>query len=146
MVSGGSCEAAGIKLHGLRQDVPAGGPEGTCWCGVGDHYCLCTPNLSVDVIIEVRALAALPSSAAPLNSCTAVRLALIPHPGCILVAFVLQVCQGSVPHIVLVKRNKPPQGWATPGGYILLGETAESAVERELEEETGGSFTHYTSS
>jgi 8-oxo-dGTP diphosphatase len=41
--------------------------------------------------------------------------------------------------ILLVKRGKPPaQGeWAIPGGSVELGETLQTAVEREIYEETG---------
>lgn len=39
-------------FHGITNDVPyEGGPEGSCWCGKRDKYCLCTPSLSVDVVI-----------------------------------------------------------------------------------------------
>jgi ADP-ribose pyrophosphatase YjhB (NUDIX family) len=39
--------------------------------------------------------------------------------------------------IVLIKRENPPEGWALPGGFVEYGETVESAVRRELREETG---------
>ena len=41
--------------------------------------------------------------------------------------------------ILLMKRNNPPlkNGWFTPGGRILLGESLEDAVKRTLIEETG---------
>lgn len=39
--------------------------------------------------------------------------------------------------IVLVERRFPPPGWALPGGFIDLGETAEAAAVREAREETG---------
>jgi len=38
---------------------------------------------------------------------------------------------------LLVKRKNPPYGWALPGGIMEAGETAEEAVLRELQEETG---------
>jgi 8-oxo-dGTP diphosphatase len=43
----------------------------------------------------------------------------------------------AVRKIVLVKRRFPPPGWALPGGFIDLGETAEAAAIREAREETG---------
>src|SRR5882762_10401832 len=39
--------------------------------------------------------------------------------------------------IVLIRRRNPPPGWAIPGGFIDVGETAEQAGVREAREETG---------
>lgn len=39
--------------------------------------------------------------------------------------------------ILLIKRKNPPHGWALPGGFVDYGETVETAVVRELLEETG---------
>jgi 8-oxo-dGTP diphosphatase len=43
------------------------------------------------------------------------------------------------PHrpIVLIERRNPPYGWAIPGGFMDLGESAETAAKREALEETG---------
>jgi 8-oxo-dGTP diphosphatase len=38
--------------------------------------------------------------------------------------------------IVLIERKNPPHGWAIPGGFVDIGETVESAVVREMKEET----------
>ncbi len=38
--------------------------------------------------------------------------------------------------IVLIKRKNPPLGWALPGGFIDIGESAEHAARREAREET----------
>ena len=38
--------------------------------------------------------------------------------------------------IVLIKRKKPPFGWALPGGFVDVGETVEAAAIREAKEET----------
>ena len=39
--------------------------------------------------------------------------------------------------IVLIERRFAPPGWAIPGGFIDVGETAEEAAVREVREETG---------
>lgn len=42
--------------------------------------------------------------------------------------------------IVLIQRTNPPLGWALPGGFVDYGEKLESAVVREVKEETGLDF------
>ncbi len=42
--------------------------------------------------------------------------------------------------IVLVKRSNPPLGWALPGGFVDYGESVETAVVREIKEETNLDF------
>ena len=39
--------------------------------------------------------------------------------------------------VALIKRKNDPQGWALPGGFVEVGETAEEAALREGAEETG---------
>ncbi len=55
-------------------------------------------------------------------------------------AFILaETGEGSQsPCLLLVKRKNPPDAglWAVPGGRIKLGETLETAVVREVKEET----------
>ena len=38
--------------------------------------------------------------------------------------------------VVLIERKNPPHGWAIPGGFVDVGESAEHAAVREAEEET----------
>lgn len=80
---------------------------GSCWCGE-DGYCMCTPSLAIDVIIEV-----LPSE--HLTN-TRVRLSEV--------------------SVMLIKRRDPPRDlYAIPGGFVRIGESVEQASVREMWEE-----------
>ena len=39
--------------------------------------------------------------------------------------------------VVMIRRRNPPRGWAFPGGFVDVGESAEQAAVREAREETG---------
>ncbi|MCL4234952.1 MAG: NUDIX hydrolase [Deltaproteobacteria bacterium] len=39
--------------------------------------------------------------------------------------------------VVLIERKNPPHGYALPGGFVDVGESAEVAAIREAKEETG---------
>ena len=67
---------------------------------------MCTPSLAIDAVIEV-------SETDDLNSVN------------------------NNPKIVLVRRRDPPRDlYATPGGFVEIGETVEAAARREVKEET----------
>jgi ADP-ribose pyrophosphatase YjhB (NUDIX family) len=48
------------------------------------------------------------------------------------VDIIIEVPEG----LVLIKRKKPPYGWALPGGFVNYGESLEEAAIREAKEET----------
>ncbi len=54
----------------------------------------------------------------------------------LLAADIIIRLQGEEGRIVLIERRNPPLGWALPGGFVDLGETAEQAAVREAREET----------
>lgn len=57
-----------------------------------------------------------------------------PHTPPITVDAIVELEPG---HVLLIRRGHPPFGWALPGGFVEVGESLETAVRRELLEETG---------
>lgn len=77
---------------------------GSCWCG-SDSYCMCTPSLAIDCIIEYR------------KSADALAMGIPSHNDV---------------EIVLVWRQMAPKDiFAIPGGFVGVGETVEEATIRE---------------
>ena len=56
----------------------------------------------------------------------------LPKTPLLTVDIIIQLQDG----IVLVERKNPPSGWALPGGFVDVGESAETAAIREAKEET----------
>ena len=61
-----------------------------------------------------------------------------PHMA-VAVDVVLFTGRGADRRVLLIRRANPPfqGGWALPGGYVDMDETAAAAARRELREETG---------
>jgi 8-oxo-dGTP diphosphatase len=90
------------KFHG---GSPNGKPRGSCWCGL-DSYCMCTPSLAIDAIIEH----------APTNT--------------------NNNDKDGIYVILVQRGKPPTDRLAIPGGFVDVGETVENAVIREVFEET----------
>ena len=155
------CLPIGTQFHGIPQNVPyEGGPEGSCWCGHHDEYCLCTPSLSVDVIIEVVALDDERHSggsslrAGVDDDIDVAKLTLLLDKQVVSgelstrdAKFIVDSVKfrlngrGSSNSlrnkangrgIVVTNRTQPPFGVALPGGFVDVGESAETAAVREV--------------
>jgi 8-oxo-dGTP diphosphatase len=88
--------------HPMAQDH-----KGSCWCGAEDHYCMCTPNVAIDLIL--------------VSSTTTTK-------------DTNDIIHDS--YLWLVQRKDTNQ-LAIMGGFVNVDETVEQAVHRELQEEMG---------
>ena len=84
--------------------------QGSCWCG-WDSYCLCTPSLAIEAIIEVEGK----GIGDPRGGGLAV---------------------GEVGIVLVIRRDPPRDLFAIPGGFVEIGETVEAACTREVKEAT----------
>jgi 8-oxo-dGTP diphosphatase len=80
--------------------------KGSCWCGE-DSYCMCTPSLAIDVLIEVLPDEVSVGAPVPLADVS----------------------------LLMVHRKDPPAGHAIMGGFVDVGESVEHACVREMKEE-----------
>jgi len=110
--------------HGSGSPDSSSFPRGSCWCG-RDAYCMCTPSLAIDAIIEHQGTA-LAGDIVDGNAAGAGG----DGGGGI-------TSDGNL-SIILVRRRDPPlHTYAIPGGFVNVGEDMHAAVAREVFEETG---------
>lgn len=76
------------KWHG---GVPDARQPGSCWCGHSDSYCMCTPSLAIDAIIEYAA----PSTSYAPNE--------------------------DISIVLVYRRDPPSALYAIPGGFVQVG-------------------------
>lgn len=91
---------------------PADDRRGSCWCGADDQYCMCTPNVAIDLIILTP-----PSAVEDSNN--------------------RNNDNHHNDYDVWLVRRKDTNQLATMGGFVDVNETVEHAVQRELKEEMG---------
>lgn len=94
---------------------PAQDHAGSCWCGQ-DEYCMCTPSVAIDIVLYQKR----PRSDAKTDGNT--------NPS---------GRRAEYNYDVWVVRRSDTNQLATIGGFVDTGETTESAVLREVQEETG---------
>ena len=92
---------------------PAEDRSGSCWCGKQDEYCMCTPNLAIDLVITSSSSFSTSSSSGENNKSK------VP----------------TVDDYIWLVRRKDTNQLATMGGFVDVNETVENAVKRELMEE-----------
>jgi len=88
---------------------------GSCWCTNYDGYCMCTPSIAIDLIIVSG-----PGAGDGTGGLTDTE----------------EQKRHQKDHLWLVRRKDTDQ-LATMGGFVMVGETVEHAVKRELKEEMG---------
>jgi 8-oxo-dGTP diphosphatase len=100
---------------------------GSCWCG-SDDYCLCTPSLAIDAIIEVTSIAREKREREKERGNIGREKGREKEN---------EISPQNDVYVVLVqRRDQTETTHAIPGGFVSIGETVEEATLREVKEET----------
>ena len=118
----GAHRAAGT---GLMTGVRVAQVRGSCWCGL-DSYCMCTPSLAIDAILELLPQAVgieIEDQNVGDDGSGSGRSK--------------ETTNMNTIQLILVRRRDPPRDqYAITGGFVDVGESIEHAVQREVKEET----------
>ena len=103
-----------VVFHGTPSTH--GVPSGSCWCSDHDGYCLCTPSLSVDLLVVL----ADPSFTLPQDKSI--------EFGHELVRKHRLLKKEHVRGVLLVERKNPPFGWAQVSRFVSQLSSCASTV------------------